>query len=84
MLLLCFVVLMVITWTYSVDQQRTYDMVERFVKLLILYLIVVLEVNTEKRFNVFMAVFLFMIFFDAFLSFRDYYGGGASGGGRFF
>ena len=76
-LLLTFCGLMVISWTYSIDQQRSYVMIERFIKLLILYLIIILEVNSRKRFDIFMGVFLFMIFFDTFLSFRDYYGGGA-------
>ena len=75
--LLVFFAVTVVSWSYSTDQMRTYLMVERFFKLLIFYLLIVLEVTNRKRFDAFVAVYLFMIFLDTFLSFRDYYGGGA-------
>jgi len=74
---LLFWIIMIISWTYSQDQALTYDTIVDYMKLVILYLIVAVEVNTRKRFDVFMAVFILLIAFNAFLSFRDYYGGGA-------
>jgi len=74
--LLLFLALMCVSWVYSYDRAETGVMIENFLKLVIVYVIVLYEVDTQDRFDIFLGSFVLLIGFIAFLAFRDYYGGG--------
>ncbi len=76
-MLLLFWGLLCVSWVISYDRADTVATIESLFKLIVFYIIVIYEVNSRKRFDVFMGVFLLLIAFIAFLAFRDYYGGGA-------
>jgi O-antigen ligase len=67
----------IISWGVSFDPVRTEESIENFLKLIVFYMIIVYTVDTRTKWNIFMGVFLFLMFREMFLSFRDYYGGGA-------
>jgi len=75
--LLLFLALMCVSWVISYDRVETGIMVENFFKLIIVYIIVLYEVDTQDRFDIFLGSFVLLIGFIAFLAFRDYYGGGS-------
>lgn len=77
LLVLLFWVLIIFSITFSEDKSNTYDKIINFLKLIILYLLILIELNSKKRLHIFFLLYLGLIAFNAFLSFRDYYGGGA-------
>ena len=76
-MLVLFWLLLCASWVVSYDRADTVAHIENFLKLLIFYTIIVYEVNSKAKFDVFLSAFVLLIAFIAFLSFRDYYGGGA-------
>ncbi|MCB2231507.1 O-antigen ligase family protein [bacterium] len=77
LMLLGFWAVIIVSLSVSFDPPRTQDSIENFLKLIVFYMIIVYTVDTRTKFNIFMGLFLFMMFREMFLSFRDYYGGGA-------
>jgi hypothetical protein len=75
--ILVFFGLICASWAVSYDRPETVVIMEEVLKLLVFYLIILYEVDTKAKFNVFLAAFIALIAMTAFLSFRDYYGGGA-------
>lgn len=76
-MLLAFWAVIIVSYSVSFDPQRTRESAENFLKLIVFYMIIVYTIDTRTKFNIFMGLFLFMMFREMFLSFRDYYGGGA-------
>lgn len=76
MLMVAFLAVMVVSWGISVDPARTQNIIVEFLKLIVLFLIVVYTVDTKEKLNIFMGVFVLLMAREAFFSFRDYYGGG--------
>jgi len=75
-LMVVFMMMILFTWTYTFDSDATQLVFETFMKLVIFYILITYEVNTKKRFNIFLGTFVILIAVIAFLAFRDYYGGG--------
>ncbi len=65
------------SWAISYSPGDTQKSIEEFLKLVVFYLIIFYEVDTKAKFDVFLSAFVLLIGMIAFLSFRDYYGGGA-------
>ncbi len=76
-LLFAFFGIMCASWVTSYDGVETRMILEQFIKLLVFYVIIVYELDTKEKFNFFLGAFVVLIGVIAFLSFRDYYGGGA-------
>ena len=71
-----FLAVMALSWTISYDPPQTQIEIEEFMKLMVFYLLIMYEVNTKLRLNIFIIAFILLVGWIAFLSFRDYYGGG--------
>ncbi|MBD3401576.1 hypothetical protein GF420_01670 [candidate division GN15 bacterium] len=76
-MLLAFWVVIIVSWSVAFEPERTRQSAEDFLKLIVFYMIIVYTIDTKAKFNIFMGLFVALMFREAFLSFRDYYGGGA-------